>query len=158
MVHNEEYLIVQADNNVISEIKSLIFEVLEEYGLKPDESSTDADLNDIEASYLRNNGYFGLVKTNETIVATFGIYRLSNESCELRKMYLRKEYRGKSLGKLMMNKVIDIAKNKGYKIIELETASVLKEAISMYKKYGFKEAKREHLAKRCDQAYILDLY
>jgi putative acetyltransferase len=157
METNNNYTIVEGKNKDLIAVKSLIFGVLEEYGLKPDESSTDADLDDIEKNYSLNNGYFGLVLFNNTIAGTFGVYKLSVDTCELRKMYLKKEARGKGLGKIMMSKVMEIARSKGYRYIELETASVLKEAISLYEKYGFKEVKREHLAKRCDKAYILEL-
>jgi putative acetyltransferase len=39
----------------------------------------------------------------------------------------------------------------------LETASPLKEAIGLYKRYGFKEFNPEHLSARCDQAFELYL-
>lgn len=152
-----DYFFAEGKNKDIPEVKSIFFEVLAEYGLKPDESSTDADLNDIEAKYQNNNGYFGLLIFKDIIIGTFGLYKLTDEICELRKMYLKKEHRGQGLGKFVVNYIIDLAKEKGYKIIELETASVLKEAIGLYERYGFKEVKREHLAHRCDKAYILEL-
>jgi hypothetical protein len=39
----------------------------------------------------------------------------------------------------------------------LETASVLTEAIALYRRFGFSPAPRKHLASRCDQAWVLDL-
>jgi hypothetical protein len=39
----------------------------------------------------------------------------------------------------------------------LETASALKEAIALYKSYGFAEYTPDHLSSRCDQAYMLEL-
>jgi len=39
----------------------------------------------------------------------------------------------------------------------LETASPLKEAVSLYKKYDFVSYYPEHLADRCDQAFKLEL-
>lgn len=41
--------------------------------------------------------------------------------------------------------------------LKLETASVLKEAIALYRKFGFREYHPTELCSRCDQAYILDL-
>lgn len=155
---NDEYYVVQGTNKDIPAVKEVFFEVLAEYGLSPDESTTDADLNDIEWKYNNNNGYFGLIIHKNSVVGTFGLFKLTEEICELRKMYLMKEHRGKGIGKYIMNLIINMAKEKGYKQIELETASVLKEAIGLYNKYGFKEVTREHLAHRCDKAYILDLY
>ena len=151
------HTIISATNEDTVIIKNIVFNVLKEYGLKHDEAGKDADLNNIEANYFQSNGFFGLVidrETNKT-VGTFGIFRLSNEVCELRKMYLLKEARGKGCGMMILNFVIDMARRKNYKKITLETIGVLKEAIGLYKKYGFKEIKPEKISNRVDQAFEL---
>ncbi len=45
----------------------------------------------------------------------------------------------------------------GFKTMTLETATVLKEAIALYRSYGFKPYESTHLCWRCDQAYALEL-
>lgn len=140
--------------------RKLIFDVLIEYGLEPDPDNTDADLNDIEANYINNGGMFEIVESvglEPVLLGTVALFPLSKDICELRKMYLHKNARGLGLGKELLKRAIGRAKELGYKRIELETASALKEAIAMYKKYGFKEICKAHLPERCDQAYALDL-
>lgn len=153
----DKYSLREATNKDVTAVKSVIFTVLNEYGLKPDENATDFDLNDIEMNYTNNGGYFGVILHEDQIAGTAGLYRLSDTICELRKMYLAKEHRGRGLGKFLIDNMITIAKEKGYKFIELETASVLKEAIALYKKYGFKEFDKPNLPQRCDKAFILEL-
>jgi putative acetyltransferase len=58
--------------------------------------------------------------------------------CELVKMYLHKDARGRGLGKMMIHKCIEQAKALGYKKIYLETMPELKKAVSVYEKFGFK--------------------
>ncbi|MCG8305898.1 MAG: GNAT family N-acetyltransferase [Cytophagales bacterium] len=157
MVLTDNYTLVPAANKDIQEIKAVIFSVLNEYGLKEDEGSTDSDLSDIQTNYMDNNGFFGKIMTENKLVGTVGLLKLNEDTCELRKMYLLREHRGKGLGKILMDKIIKIAKEKKYRKIELETASVLKEAIKLYEKYGFREMEKLNLAKRCDKAYILEL-
>lgn len=41
----------------------------------------------------------------------------------------------------------------GFRAVRLETATVLKEAIHLYEKYGFEPHETAHLSPRCDQAY-----
>jgi putative acetyltransferase len=72
-------------------------------------------------------------------------------------MYLLKSERGKGYGKLLLNHALLKARELGYKKVILETASVLKEAISLYQHYGFKRYYPEHLSGRCDQAYYLEI-
>lgn len=142
----------QKDTSVIKEI---VFSTLQEYGLSPDPGATDTDLDDIENSYLRNGGHFEICEVDGIPVGTWGLFPIDDSSCELRKMYLRQSARGKGLGKRMMERALAKARELDFKRIELETASVLKEAIIMYERYGFKQVERSHLASRCDQAYEL---
>ena len=146
-----------AEDKDSDEIKSVVFEVLKEYGLSPDPGNTDLDLNSIEEHYHKNGGFFGVVEDEGAVVATVGIYRVDSSTCELRKMYALPNQRGRGLGKTLMEFAIKIAKELGFSRITLETASPLKEAIALYQKYGFKEYTPAHMAARCDQAFELRL-
>lgn len=148
-----------ATNQDKEQIQQVVFGTLSEYGLKNDPNGTDADLNDIQANYIGCGGTFVVLEDeNNKIVGTGGLFYLRPGVCELRKMYLLKETRGKGFGKQMMNYLLAKANELGFKRIELETASVLVEAISLYTRYGFRPITcAEHLASRCDQAYALDL-
>ena len=72
-------------------------------------------------------------------------------------MYLLPAFRGKGIGKFILEFALQKAKELGYKRITLETASALKGAIGLYKKYGFKSFNPDHLSARCDQAFELYL-
>jgi putative acetyltransferase len=146
-----------AEDKDSDEIKSVVFEVLKEYGLSPEPENTDLDLDSIEKYYHQNGGFFGVVEDDGVIVATVGIYRLDSSTCELRKMYALPNQRGKGLGKLLMEFTIKTAKELGFSRITLETATPLREAIALYQKYGFKKYDPEHMAVRCDQAFELCL-
>ena len=147
-----------ASNGDCEHIANLVFGVLGEYGLKPDPASTDADIKDIESSYFGRGGTFLVLEAEDgSIVGAYGLYPLEGHACELRKMYLHKAYRGKGLGKLLLEDALTKAKQLGFKKITLETASVLKEAIALYRSYGFVEYTPGHLSRRCDQAYCLEL-
>lgn len=62
---------------------------------------------------------------------------LPEDTCELVKMYLLKEARGKGLGRLLIQKALDFARQAGYKNIYLETMPELKQALDTYAKFGF---------------------
>ncbi len=146
-----------ATNADSDEIKAVVFGVLKEYGLQLDPGSTDEDLDAIEAHYFENGGYFGVVEEANRIVATIGLYRVNKTTCELRKMYALPNQRGKGLGKKLMEFALAKAREMGFKRVVLETASPLKEAIGLYRRFGFQEFKPEHMASRCDQAMELVL-
>jgi len=147
-----------ANNNDCEKVAALVYGVLAEYGLKPDPAATDADIRDIEASYFKQGGvFFVLEEKSGSIIGAYGLYRLDPQTCELRKMYLHKEYRGMGLGRMLLENALSQARRVGFKRIVLETASVLKEAIALYKSYGFVEYTPEHMSKRCDKAYSPEL-
>lgn len=154
----QNYTFRIASNQDIYAIKELVFQVLHEFGLQPDSSSTDADLSDIEANYLNNGGAFFVIENPEgQIIGTGGISRNSPISCELRKMYLAPSVRGVGLGKKMLHLLLAEAKKLGFQQVTLETASVLKHAIILYQGAGFLPYQPDHLSARCDQAYKRNL-
>ena len=100
---------------------------------------------------------FVVVVDEKTIIATAGILALDPGTCELRKMYILPSHRGRGVGRLLMEHLLELAQKLGYRKMILETASVLTEAIAMYRRYGFREYHPDHLSARCDQAFFLDL-
>jgi putative acetyltransferase len=147
-----------ADNKDCEDIARLVYGVLNEYGLKPDPGCTDADLKDVESSYFGRDGtFFVLEAEDSSIIGAYGLYPIDKQTCELRKMYLHKAHRGKGLGKFLLDDALSRAKKLGFEKMILETASVLKEAIALYKSYGFVQYETQNMSSRCDQAYQLEL-
>ena len=147
-----------ADNKDCEIVARLVYGILEEYGLSPDPACTDADIKDIESSYFGRGGKFFVLETEDgLIIGAYGLYPVEERTCELRKMYLQKTYRGKGLGKFLLEDALSKARQLGFERMILETASVLKEAIALYKSYGFVEYNPQHMSSRCDQAYLLEL-
>jgi putative acetyltransferase len=67
----------------------------------------------------------------------FPTHGLLEGTCELVKMYLSPAARGMGLGRQMISRCIEVAAEKGYRSIYLETMPELKKAVSVYEKFGF---------------------
>jgi putative acetyltransferase len=63
---------------------------------------------------------------------------LPDDTGELVKMYLLPQARGKGIGKILIEKCLQFAKDAGYKKVYLETLPELKKAIQVYEKFDFK--------------------
>ena len=139
-------------------IRAIVSAVLAEYGLPADTEETDADLGDVQASYAGRGGVF-LVLTSKDgdLVGCGGLYPISAGEAEIRKMYFLPDARGKGYGRRLLTELIGAARDRGYRRVVLETASVLREAIALYRSAGFRPYAREHIACRCDQAMMLEL-
>ncbi len=147
-----------ATNGDCEAIRALVFGILAEFGVRPGPASTDADLDDIEGRYLRPGGVFEVAVDHAGhIVASVGLLPIDRDACELRKMYVAPALRGRGVGRLLLARMVAYAKARGFAHIELETASVLKQAIHMYTAAGFTQVKKDGLVSRCDQAWVLEL-
>ena len=147
-----------ATNQDREAVVSLVTTILQEYGLTTEPCNTDSDLRDLEFHYNNRGGRFDVLENDQgQIIGCVGLYPVDTHSVALRKMYLRKDVRGRGLGKKLLDHAVKSAKQMGYKRVTLETATVLKEAIKLYTKYGFEPFVAQHLARRCDQAFVLEL-
>lgn len=157
MQNSINIMIRSATNADCENVQALVFGILREYGLEPNLCRTDSDIADIEASYINRGGVFELLEDEHgNLLGTVGLYPMNDEKIELRKMYLDKSLRGQGYGKKSLRRMIETARNLGYKQLYLETASVLKEAVDLYQSFGFQPAAENHTP-RCDQAYFLNL-
>ena len=137
-------------------VLKLVQEVLNLYGLNLNPDDEDLDITNIPKYYSENNGDFEVIEFKGEIIGSYGIYKIDDETCELRKMYLKKEFQGLGLGNIMLENSLRLAMNLNYKKIILQTNSVLYKAIKLYKKYGFEEFEEE-VCERCDLAMVREI-
>lgn len=143
-----EYCIrkIQKKDNLAMTI--IIRDALKEFGGdKPGTAFFDNELMDIYKAYLNNqSSYFVIEKmANKQIVGGAGFAPLDNKTktiCELRKMYFIPEVRGFGLGKVLLTKVLNTAKESGYKQCYIETLSNMHQAKQLYKRFGFKNSNK----------------
>ncbi len=88
---------------------------------------------------LDPGGCIFVARQDGRVVGTVSLIPAGEHTFELAKMAVVPERRGQGLGKRLMEHAIDSAKQMGAKRIILYTNSRLKEALSLYRKYGFEE-------------------
>lgn len=88
---------------------------------------------------VANSVYFVAIQDGHVLggAGIFPTEGLPGDSLELVKMYLLPEARGQGLGKTLILKCIEEARNKGFKRIYLETMAELEKAVKAYEKLGF---------------------
>ncbi|MGO9114815.1 MAG: GNAT family N-acetyltransferase [Thermoguttaceae bacterium] len=147
-----------ANNDDISAIRAVLLSVRSEYGVLGEVGASDPDLDDLHLNFFRGGGCFEVVEDDaKHVVGCAGLYPLNSCQVELCKMYLEKSARGRGLGKRLLEDLLAAARRSGFREILLKTNSVLTEATTLYKKYGFQLADADHLPPRCDVAYSLRL-
>lgn len=127
------------------EVKQLVLGVLEEKGFEYDPVK-DYDLDDIIKYYHDNGGMFFTGSVDGKIIGTSAVRKIDTERCEIKRIYVYKEYRRRGYGKELFLHALDFAKDH-YLHITLMTDRSLVEAISLYKKYGFSVVRTDSLQK-----------
>jgi len=130
---------IESGDNIA--LAKIIRDTLKEFNAnKPGTVYYDDSTDHLFEVFKTANSIYYVAEYNGEIMGGSGIYptpNLPEGTCELVKLYLSPDARGKGIGKLLLEKSIAAAKQLGYKKIYLETMPELTVAIPMYEKYGF---------------------
>jgi putative acetyltransferase len=126
------------DNLKIADVIRNVFKELD--APKVGTAYADPHLNTLFEVYQKDHEIYFLVENDEIILGGCGIGNLVDAEikiCELQKMYLAKEARGKGIAKELMQKCLIFAKQVGYDKCYIETLPFMKDAQKLYVKSGF---------------------
>ncbi len=146
-------------------LAALIRAVLIEYGANQAGFAwEDPDLDTLSVSYSRPGSLF-LVAIGEegSILGGAGIAPFSCHqvgTCELQKMYLVREARGRGVGSLLLTRLLQEARQLQYQYCYLETLMRMVDAGRLYQRFGFEpltEAWGDSGHGGCDQWYVKKL-
>ena len=99
----------------------------------------DDEIEHLEHKYGLPEGRLYLLRRDGESAGCIALRKLDDERCEMKRLYVRPEYRGERLGEILVRKIIDDAREIGYKHMMLDTLPFLESAIHMYRKLGFYE-------------------
>ena len=85
---------------------------------------------------IRESVAFFVASFDEQIAACGGV-KLFADYGEVKRMYVRPAFRGKGLGKAILNQLADYARAHDVNLLRLETGIYQVEAISLYERWGF---------------------
>ncbi len=86
---------------------------------------------------------FYVIEDGEEIVGTTGLEKIDEDTAELKRMYFKKQYRGRGLGNKLLEMVLLFANKNNYKKMILSVYPQNKYAIDFYEKNKFKKIREE---------------
>ncbi|MCI8300120.1 MAG: GNAT family N-acetyltransferase [Lachnospiraceae bacterium] len=99
----------------------------------------DREIEHLEEKYGKPSGRLYLAYERDKLAGCIGLRKINDQNCEMKRLYIRPEFRGKSIGNLLIEQIIRDAKAIGYSHMLLDTLPFLTNAIRLYQKFGFYE-------------------
>ena len=135
------FALVQAETpSQIAQARELFLEYAQSLGFSLCFQNFDKELGSLPGEYASPEGRLLLAEYESKVAGCVALHKLEPGTCEMKRLYLRPQFRGKGLGRVLTDRIIAEAREIGYERMRLDTVEpVMKDAVAMYRKLGFKE-------------------
>ncbi len=134
-------MIIQAETFEQIEEARLLFREYEAWlGVDLCFQSFEKELKNLPGEYAKPSGRFFLALSVEKIAGCIALRKINEATCEMKRLFVRPDFRGLRLGKMLIEKVIVEAKAISYRRMRLDTLpDKMPKAVELYQFYGFRE-------------------
>jgi putative acetyltransferase len=121
-------------------VRELFMEYAQSLGFSLCFQSFDQELAGLPGDYAPPRGRLLLATLEGTPAGCVALHKLDQEVCEMKRLYVRPQCRGKGLGRALAERIIADAGEIGYKQLRLDTVEpIMQDAVAMYRTLGFHE-------------------
>jgi GNAT superfamily N-acetyltransferase len=128
--------IAQEDN---PEIKTIITSIMRDEFQESARAYSIDDVEDACSHYCGKNEVFYVAENDGHIIGTVGIKNDAPHTALLRRLFLKKEYRGKGYGAKLVHEALEFCRKHGYKKVIFRGTDAMRAAFKTCLKNGFKE-------------------
>lgn len=121
----------------VEQVKALVLEYVRGLGVDLGFQDFERELREFPGEYAPPQGGLLLATSGEEAAGCIGLRPLDRERCEMKRLYVRPQHRGKGLGLQLARAVIAEARSRGYAAMRLDTLPSMRAAIGMYRELGF---------------------
>jgi GNAT superfamily N-acetyltransferase len=123
----------------LEQIRDLFIDYSYSLGFDLSFQNFERELNELPGDYSPPSGRLLLGFHDSDPVGCVALRRISEEICEMKRLFVRPQCRGLGLGRVLAMKVIEDACGMGYRRMRLDTVPTMQTAIALYVSLGFKE-------------------
>lgn len=135
------FVITQATSPTqIAQVRDLFLEYAQSLGFSLCFQSFDQELAGLPGDYAPPDGRLLLAEFEGQLAGCVALHKLDGKICEMKRLYLRPQFRAKGLGRALAETIIAEARVLGYQRMRLDTVEpAMRDAVAMYRRLGFKE-------------------
>jgi putative acetyltransferase len=122
----------------IGHIRNLFLEYAESLDFDLCFQGFDEELETLPGRYARPDGELLLARLGANVAGGVGLRALTGKDvCEMKRLYIRPDFRGLKLGYKLADAIIQSARDSGYRLMRLDTLNSMVEAIRLHQALGF---------------------
>lgn len=100
----------------------------------------DQELANLPGDYAPPSGRLLLAREYDQLVGCIALRQLGPATCEMKRLFVRQQYRDRGLGRVLVEAIIEEARKIGYRYMRLDTLpGRMDRAIALYRSIGFVE-------------------
>ena len=122
----------------INEVRRLFREYAESLGVDLCFQGFEEELAGLPGTYGPPGGSLLIAEEDRAIVGCVALRKLGDSICEMKRLYVKPQFRGRGLGKALVERIIEEGTELGYTKMRLDTLDRLKEAMAVYEAFGFR--------------------
>ncbi len=121
------------------QIVQLIKEYIQELHRNLDFQNIEQEYDDLSQKYLPPHGHLIVAYHQNKAIGCVALHKHNQTRCEMKRLFVKKEYRHLQIGYQLIQKIISLAQKDGYQEMVLDTILPLQKAIHLYHHFGFYE-------------------
>jgi ribosomal protein S18 acetylase RimI-like enzyme len=130
-------LVQAATPELIHAARALFREYAEAIGVDLEYQGFTAELASLPGPYAPPNGALLIARAGEAVAGCVALRPLDARTGEMKRLYVRPEYRSTGLGCRLVESAIDAARQAGYSELRLDTLPTMASAQALYRRLGF---------------------
>jgi GNAT superfamily N-acetyltransferase len=128
---------IPVNEDQLTDAGNLFNEYANSLNISLDFQNFNEELKIISSMYGSPTGCLLLVYENDEAIACAAYRKIGDRICELKRMYIKPDFRGLGIGQKLVEILCDKAKLNGYSLMRLDTLDIMLPAIKLYRNNGF---------------------